>query len=161
MFVREYGLVRNQSDSERFVRLVRWETRWSKPDVEGYEECTVVPVARELTPIDVSRYGEAARIVMVPTVVTELRASGMRPPLWPREAGSAESEELRRARIRLLRQACHMDPVKGAAEPTWLEPGQTPASGPQRPTPKEHSPFTAMDDVDADIRAFEGDDVAA
>lgn len=70
----------------------------------------------------------------VVTAVTELR----RPPglrerarksEW-HEAGwvrhidgpAPEPEWLRRDRIRALRRACHVDPVKGAAEPKWCDP---------------------------------------
>jgi hypothetical protein len=126
MFVRDYGLVHNPGDSERYVRLVRWEGRWSKPDAEGFETFTVTPLAREWTMLDVSNprspdYEGPVR-KLVQTSVTELRFSAMTRAQWPKDA-PAESEAMRRERIRAIRRAIHVDAVLGEREPVWGLPG--------------------------------------
>lgn len=123
MFVREYGLVHNPSDTARFVRLVKWEGRWSPPDTEGYETYSVVPTVWEWTSLDVSNpraYDYNGPVFkMVPTAITELMAGLPVHSVWPREA-PGESEVMRRERIRALRRACHVDPAVGSAEPAWI-----------------------------------------
>lgn len=133
MFVREYGLVHNPGDAERFVRLVKWETRWLvSGDHEGlYETLHMVPIVWEWGLLDVSNRqllsysGPEWR--MVPTAITELPRHQWGYRVWPNEAPT-ENEELRRMRIKALRSACHVDPVKGAEEPEWLEPVQRAAA---------------------------------
>jgi hypothetical protein len=123
MFVREFGLVPNRDDSERFVRLVRWEVRWRSIGSPDWEDKTLVPVAWEYRVLE--RRDPERGIswhAAVPVVITELRMRQLAPPVWPREANHEESETLRRSRIRLLRKACHVDADKGSAEPEWLEP---------------------------------------
>lgn len=110
MFVREYGLVHNASNPERYVRLVRWEDRWVP--MGDMEMRTRVPVAWEYRALD----GK-----LVPVAITELAIKNW-PVTWPREAAAhLESEEMRRLRIRMLRVAGHVDEAEGAVEPAWVE----------------------------------------
>lgn len=119
MFVREYGLVHNDTNSERYTVMVRWETRWR--DVGGgYEEYRLQPVLRECRPLDQRSPDGRIERQLVPVVVTELSLKRW-PVLWPSEAKFVESEALRRERIRAIRAACHVDATLGAAEPQWRE----------------------------------------
>lgn len=113
MFVREFGLVPNRDDSERFVRLVKWEVRW-RLIRDHMEMKHLVPVAWEFRVL--------AGVGLVPVAITELRLRQLAAPTWPREANHEESESLRRSRIRLLRKACHVDQDKGNEEPNWFVP---------------------------------------
>src|SRR4051812_17125830 len=129
MFNREYGLVHNPSDPERFVRLVKWERRWTPfQDAEGpYESLSLFPTVWDYTPLDVSNPRaldySGPEIQLVPTAITSLEwtARGGFPMrfTWPREAPS-ETEETRRMRIRELRRVCHVDEQVGMTEPTWI-----------------------------------------
>lgn len=117
MFNREFGLVRNPDTSERFVRLVRWELRWSSVMFEGElcEEASVVPVMVIRLLLERSEGGHK----MLPVRITELSMRRW-PVIWPRDV-EGESEALRRSRLRAARRATHVDECKGAAEPTWVE----------------------------------------
>jgi hypothetical protein len=127
-FVREFGLVHNPSDSERFIRLVKWEGRWrpvANPVLgEGgqWEEFTLTPTVWELARLDVSNPRalnySGPEWNMVPVVITELPMRHWR-TTWPSEAPT-ETESMRRLRIRELRRSCHVDETKGDAEPTWM-----------------------------------------
>lgn len=125
MFNREFGLVYNPSDPERYVRLVRWEERWVPAD-DAMEARTLVPIVWEWTLLDASRprayhVGSAAGLMkLVPTAITEMSlADKPWPTVWPSDAPS-ETEELRRGRIRELRRACHVDAELGEMEPKWM-----------------------------------------
>lgn len=121
MFTREYGLVPNQGDTERYVRLVKWEPGWhvTGPDTE---EKHVLPTVWELTMLDVSNprlYDYAGPVFkLVPTAITELPMRSL-VHYWPSDA-STENEDLRRERIRTLRRACHVDELLGWDEPAWM-----------------------------------------
>lgn len=127
MFEREYGLVHNDSDPERYVRLTKWSLKWT-PGSDGYDSCSAVPTVWEWTQLDVSNpraYDYVGPVwKLVPTAITETPV--VRQVQWPREA-AGESESVRRMRIRALRLACHVDPELGAAEPAWIvERGERP-----------------------------------
>lgn len=123
MFNREYGLVHNPSDPDRYIRLVKWEGHWSTPDAAGVETYHSVPTVWEWTSLDVSNpraYDHNGPVFkMVPTAITELPLRSLK-HFWPNEA-PVESEELRRERIRALRRACHVDELLGWDEPQWQE----------------------------------------
>lgn len=161
MFTREFGLVPNRDDSERFVRLVRWEVRWKCIGSPDWEEKTLMPVLWEYRLLE--RRDPARGIswhAVVPVVITELRLRQLSPPTWPREANHEESESLRRSRIRLLRKACHVDQDKGGVEPNWFVPlAERQKLQAQREEP-EHDPFTEYDDLEDDLRANEAGNVA-
>jgi hypothetical protein len=124
MFVREFGLVHNPGDAERFVRLVRWEGRWLPADDEGFEVRVMVPVLWEWSELDVSNPRtlsyDGPQWRMVPTAIVEQPIRRW-PTVWPRDAPT-ETETMRRMRIRALRAACHVDPVTAKAEPAWMPP---------------------------------------
>lgn len=116
-YMRDFGLVHNDSDPDRYWRIVSYEY------VSG-SVAHVIPVRREYRILDVSdpkRFGYKGpewRLTVVR--VTELE----RMPVidtwhaWPK---SSESEELRRARIRYLRTTIHVNQAIGAQEPVWME----------------------------------------
>lgn len=122
MFVREYGLVHNPGDSDRFVRLVKWVGRWSKPDADGYESYSVTPTVWEWSMLDVSnpRAVDYSGPVwgLVPIVITELPAR-RGPSIWPSDAPT-ETESMRRLRIMEVRRACHVNEAVGNREPAWV-----------------------------------------
>lgn len=119
-FVREFGLVPNRGDAERFVRFVRWESRCVQYSDAEFEECTLYPVRVERTILDVSSgHGFSSQDWrLVTTGITELPLRNWG-TVWPNDAPT-ESETLRRERIRALRRACHVDELKGRREPAWL-----------------------------------------
>lgn len=128
-FVREYGLVPNRGDSERFVKLVKWDQRWTPVPGTDQEELHLVPTVWEWGMLDVSnpRAHDYSGPVFkpVPVAITELLVGLPIHSTWPREA-STEPEALRKARIRALRRACHIDEVVGAVEPAWVKSPGTP-----------------------------------
>lgn len=102
-----------REDRPRYVVLVSYEKaagRWP------LRTC-VIPVRRTWEWLEV----RPGKWVLVCTRVTELRRiAGNAHREWPRKLEPAvESEDLRRARIRALRQRVHVDPAKGALEPDW------------------------------------------
>lgn len=101
--------------------LVRWERYWELAK-DGWEVHRLRPMIWEWTYLDVSnpRRIEYDGPSYKWTCTAIYEATMPRPP-WPREAPS-ETEYVRRDRIMVLRQACHVDPEKGEAEPRWMEP---------------------------------------
>lgn len=119
MFVREFGLIHNGSNPERFVRLVKWEGRWSAADVDGYESYSLHPTVWEWSVLDVRpAHDPVPQLRLAATAISELPMGRLSLPPWPKDATS-ESEELRRERIRVLRRASHVDVALGALEPQW------------------------------------------
>jgi len=122
MFNREYGLVHNPGDPERYVRLVRWEDRWVQMD-DTWEVRLRVPIVWEWTPLDVGNprslnySGPVWRLVL--TRITELPMRSW-PVRWPQDAPT-ETELMRMERIRAVRAACHVDQERAAAEPDWKD----------------------------------------
>lgn len=117
-FVREFGLINNGSNPQWFAKSVRWEPRWvAQPATlsdatSGYEELHLVPVVRQWEMLFVS-----GRWTPVLTRITEQSPRRH----VPGPAGD-EPEELRRARIRAIREAIHVDPKPGFEEPRWCGP---------------------------------------
>jgi hypothetical protein len=116
---REYGLIPNQSDPPRFIRVLSYEAiNWVGADGTP-SRLELVPVLKELERLDVSNpralnYG-GPEWRWVPVHVQQV---GWHRPQWPNGVTS-ETEDTRRLRIRTIRQLIHVDPKKGHREPRW------------------------------------------
>lgn len=114
-FDRVFGLVPNRMSPP--IVSVTYEVRGDK----------LVDVVREWACLDISNpraYGyRGPEWKWVVVVVTERPFQPSHSALrrWPVDAPS-ETEDMRRERIRTIRRAVHVNPLKGQREPKWREP---------------------------------------